>query len=65
MTILPYFATLPVPDTVQVRQLPHPLTRLLAAVIMDDVLHPPAVFTFLDTIKQAELPLVSTSEIAR
>ena len=50
--ILPYLAALPIPKTIQVCHLPHPLTRLLGAVITEDSLHPPAIFTFLDIVKQ-------------
>lgn len=52
VAILPYFATLPLPEAVQVRHLPAPLSRRLAAVTREDALHPPAVFLFLDLMKR-------------
>lgn len=52
VAILPYLAALPIPETVQVCHLPNPLTRLLGAILTKDALHSPAVFTFLDTVKQ-------------
>lgn len=55
--ILPYLAAFPIPDTVQVCALDQPLTRLLAAVIADDVLYPPVVFSFLDVVKQIGVEL--------
>lgn len=55
--ILPYLAALPIPATVYVNHLPRPLTRVLGAVATDNTLHPPAVFTFLDIIKQVGVKL--------
>lgn len=52
VAILPCLAALPIPGTVKVHPLPQPLTRLLAAVMLEEALHPPAVFTFLDLVKQ-------------
>lgn len=52
IAILPYFAALPIPSTVQVRYPPRPLQRILAAAILEAALHSPPVFVFLDTIKQ-------------
>ena len=60
ITILPYLAALPVPNTVQVGHLPQPLSRQLGAVILEDGLHSPAVFTFLDTLKQVGQTIYST-----
>ena len=51
VALLPYLAALPIPDSVQVRSLPTPLTRRLAAVVREDVLHSAAVFLFLDVVK--------------
>lgn len=53
MAILPRLAALPIPETVQVHRLPKPLTRVLGAVILEDALHSPAVFAFVDAIKSA------------
>lgn len=52
VAILPHFAALPIPESVQVRPLPDLLTRRLVAVIREDALHPPAVFLFLDLMKR-------------
>jgi DNA-binding transcriptional LysR family regulator len=49
--ILPRLAALPIPDGVQVRSLPIPLERIIGAAVMANVLHPPAVFTFLDVLR--------------
>ncbi len=51
IAILPRLAALPIPETVRVCCLPKPLTRILGAVILEDALHSPAVFAFLDAIK--------------
>ena len=51
IAILPRLAALPIPATVRVCRLPKPLTRVLGAVILEDALHSPAVFAFLDAIK--------------
>lgn len=58
MTILPQLAAIPVPPTVQVRSLPQPLKRHLGAVILEDGLHSPPVYAFLDTIDQVKLDLL-------
>ncbi|NET50941.1 MAG: LysR family transcriptional regulator [Merismopedia sp. SIO2A8] len=52
VAILPYLAALPIPESVQVRQLPDALIRRLGAVVREDVLNPPAVFLFLDLVKR-------------
>lgn len=49
--ILPRLAALPIPDTVQVRSLPEPLERIIGAAIVANILHPPAVFAFLDLLR--------------
>lgn len=48
MTILPYLAAIPIPEGVQVRSLPQPLKRQLAAVILNDALYSPPVYAFLE-----------------
>ncbi|WAL59742.1 LysR family transcriptional regulator [Thermocoleostomius sinensis] len=53
--ILPRLAALPIPASVQVRSLPVPLERVIGAAIMANVLHPPAVFAFLDVLRQTGL----------
>lgn len=49
--ILPRLAALPIPDSVQVRSLPEPLERIIGAAIVANILHPPAVFAFLDLLR--------------
>jgi DNA-binding transcriptional LysR family regulator len=53
--ILPRLAALPIPAGVQVRSLPVPLERVIGAAIVANVLHPPAVFAFLDVLRQTGL----------
>lgn len=50
--ILPHLAALPIPEGVQVRSLPVPLNRIIGAAVAANVLHPPAVFVFLDLLRQ-------------
>lgn len=52
MSILPYFAAIPIPNQVKVCALPQPLQRQLGAVILETALHNPPVYAFLDTIQQ-------------
>jgi DNA-binding transcriptional LysR family regulator len=49
--ILPRLAALPIPQSVQVRSLPVPLERIIGAAVMANMLHPPAVFAFLDLLR--------------
>ncbi|HEY9658658.1 MAG TPA: LysR family transcriptional regulator [Allocoleopsis sp.] len=50
--VLPRLAALPIPDGVQVRSLPVPLERIIGAAILANALHPPAVFAFLDLLRE-------------
>lgn len=52
MTILPYFAAIPIPKGVKVRPLPQPLQRQLGAVILEEGFQSPPVYAFLETILQ-------------
>ena len=52
MTILPYLAAVPIPATVTVKALSQPLQRTLGAVILAESLQGPAVYAFLNTLKQ-------------
>ncbi|MBD2102844.1 LysR family transcriptional regulator [Leptolyngbya sp. FACHB-261] len=52
IAILPQLAALPIPQTVQVCRPPQPLSRLLVAAILENALHSPAVFVFLELIEQ-------------
>ncbi|MCY7282644.1 MAG: LysR family transcriptional regulator [Cyanobacteria bacterium CAN_BIN43] len=50
--ILPKLTAMPIPDGVVVRSLPEPLERVVGAAVLATALHPPAVFTFLDLLRQ-------------
>ena len=52
-TILPQLAAISIPAGIRVRQLPTPLERTVGAAILADSLHTPAVFAFLEVLKQA------------
>jgi hypothetical protein len=52
--ILPRLAAIPIPEGVQVKALPVPLERLIGAAVLSNVLHSPAVFTFLDLLRGQE-----------
>ncbi len=56
MTILPYLAAIPVPSQVVTCPLPQPLKRPLAAVVVEDSFHSPAVYAFLDTLPEVPAP---------
>jgi DNA-binding transcriptional LysR family regulator len=67
-TIMARLAAEPIPPRIQIRSLPEPLERVIGIVALADALHPPAVYAFLDQLKQAgrsahvaELPLRSVS----
>lgn len=53
--ILPRLAALPIPNGVVVRSLPVRLERVIGAAVMANVLHPPAVFAFLDLLRSTGL----------
>ena len=50
-TVLPRMAAEPIPAGVKVCQLPCHLSRTLGASILENALHPPAVFAFLDALR--------------
>jgi DNA-binding transcriptional LysR family regulator len=56
MTILPYLAAIPVPAGVITCPLPQPLRRPLAAVVVKDSFHSPAIYAFLETLPQVPPP---------
>jgi DNA-binding transcriptional LysR family regulator len=56
MTILPYLAAIPVPPEVVTCPLPQPLQRPLAAVVVADSFHSPAVYAFLETLPKVLAP---------
>lgn len=51
-TIMARLAAEPLPPNVQIYSLPVPLKRIIRAAILEDALYPPAVYAFLDTLKQ-------------
>ena len=50
--IIPELAARPIPSELQVYSLPIPLKRIIKAAIIEDALHTPAVFAFMDTLKK-------------
>jgi DNA-binding transcriptional LysR family regulator len=50
-TILPRLAAEPIPLAVQVFDLPVPLVRVVGAAVLADGLHTPAIYAFLDVLK--------------
>lgn len=50
-SILPRLAAEPIPPTVQVYSLPIPLERVIGAAVVAEALLSPAVYAFLDTLK--------------
>ena len=57
--ILFRLAALPIPPEVKVCHLPVPLERIVGAAILADTLHPPAVFAFLEMLKETRLAAAS------
>lgn len=49
--ILPRLAAMPIPESIAVRSLPVPLERVIGAAVVAEMLHPPAVFAFLDLLR--------------
>jgi DNA-binding transcriptional LysR family regulator len=54
-TILPRLAAEPIPPNIHIYSLPVPLTRVIGTAILTDALHPPAVYAFLEILKQSHL----------
>lgn len=52
-TILPRLAAEPIPPAVQVYSLPVPIERVIGAAILADALHPPAIYAFLDILRNS------------
>ncbi len=50
--IIPLLAATPVPTELKMYSLPVPLERIIKAAIVEDALHTPAVFAFMDTLKK-------------
>lgn len=52
--ILPRLAALPIPETVCIRSIPVPLERRIGVAILSQVMHSPAVLTFLNLLRSSE-----------
>jgi DNA-binding transcriptional LysR family regulator len=50
--ILPRLAAVPIPPSVQVYSLPEPLERVMGVAVLSQSLHIPAVFKFLEMLKE-------------
>ena len=59
--ILPKLAAKPVPSELQVYSLPVPLERSIKAAVLKDALHTPAVFAFLDVLKNYQVSVTTRS----
>ena len=49
--IMPQLAAEPIPEQLAVYSLPVPLERVIRAAILQDALHTPAVYAFLEVLK--------------
>ena len=61
--ILPRLAALPIPQNVRVCSLPSPLKRVIGIAISSNTLHIPAVFTFLEMLKQFDFQTLAESTV--
>lgn len=61
VAILPRLAAEPVPSGVQVCSLPEPLERIIGVAILANALHVPAVYAFLDAIRNTGKFAVKTA----
>jgi DNA-binding transcriptional LysR family regulator len=52
IAILPRLAAEPVPEDVRICRLPFPLSRPIGASILKDALHTPALYAFLDALRE-------------
>ncbi|MGB3309410.1 MAG: LysR family transcriptional regulator [Nodosilinea sp.] len=52
LAILPRLAAQPVPPDVQICSLPFPISRPIGATILKDALHTPALYAFLDALRE-------------
>ncbi|MBD2058546.1 LysR family transcriptional regulator [Oculatella sp. FACHB-28] len=64
VTVLPRLATEPLPPEIQVCSLPVPLYRHIQVVMLADALHSPAVYAFLDTLKELYPPELQATPIS-
>ncbi|MGG6296044.1 LysR family transcriptional regulator [Leptolyngbya sp. AN02str] len=58
ISVMARLAAEPLPPRIQVRRLPIPLERVIRAVTMPNALHTPAVYAFLDALKEVRNPLI-------
>lgn len=63
-TILPRLAAEPIPERVQVFALPDPLVRVIGAAILNDALHTPPIYAFLDVLKDLGNSITSKPRMA-
>ncbi|MBE9158149.1 LysR family transcriptional regulator [Nodosilinea sp. LEGE 06152] len=61
-TILPRLAAEPIPEQVQVFDLPKPLVRIIGAAVLANGLHTPAIYAFLDVLKSLGSVTVSPAK---
>ncbi|MBF2090170.1 MAG: LysR family transcriptional regulator [Synechococcales cyanobacterium K44_A2020_017] len=50
-TVIARLAAEPLPSSLRVYKLPHPLERVIGVGVLSEALHPPAVFAFLDVLR--------------
>jgi DNA-binding transcriptional LysR family regulator len=62
--ILPLLAAEPLPPGIRIRSLPVPFERVIGVIILDNTLHIPAVFAFLELLKQTHSVDTTTAESA-
>ena len=53
--IIPRLAARPIPDELLVYSLPEPLERIIKVAVVKNTLHTPAVFAFMDTLKNYQV----------
>jgi DNA-binding transcriptional LysR family regulator len=56
-SIMARLAAEPIPAKIQVRRLPVPLERVVRVVVLPNALHTPAVYAFLEALKDSRNPL--------
>ncbi|MEL6223004.1 MAG: LysR family transcriptional regulator [Cyanobacteria bacterium J06626_14] len=52
-TVIPRLAAEPIPDTITIHSLPVPLFRSIEVAVLSQALQPPAVFAFLELLKES------------
>jgi DNA-binding transcriptional LysR family regulator len=59
--ILPRLAAVPIPQAVQVYDLPVPLERVIGVAVLSNAIHVPAVFTFLEMLRKFDFQSLAKS----